>query len=149
MSPSGDQDKQFDELLGRHVRRSIRDDAPLDCPAADALAAYHDRSLSPEEMSFWKEHIASCNSCQEILTHLEATDDVPLREEILDHVQQEVAFAHPAAAPRAAVLRDELAEDRAAARTASQARAESPTAISRSRSSMPRETAPPRNTFRG
>ncbi|HTF43827.1 MAG TPA: hypothetical protein VK641_08020, partial [Terriglobales bacterium] len=129
---SGDQDKQFEDLLGRHVRRSVRDDAPEDCPAADVLAAYHDRSLSPEEMGSSKQHIASCNSCQEILAQLEATDEVAVPEEMFDHVLQVVAVA-----PVAAVSRDEMAEDMAAATAAAGVRTASPISISSSRSPLP------------
>ncbi|HMI53131.1 MAG TPA: hypothetical protein VK525_16580 [Candidatus Saccharimonadales bacterium] len=142
---SGDQDKQFDELLGRHVRRSVRDDVPDGCPAADVLAAYHDCSLSPEEMSFWKQHIAACNSCQEILAQLEATGEIAAPEELFDFVQQEVVVAQ--AAPLAADPRPEMAEEMAAATAATVARAGSPISIS-SRSPLPTKAAAPRKYVR-
>jgi len=143
---SGDQEKQFDELLGRHVRRSVRDDAPEGCPAAEVLAAYHDCSLSPEEMSSWKQHIASCNSCQEILTQLEATDEVAAPEELFDFIQQEVVVAQ--AAPLAADPRREMAEEMAAATAATVARAGSPISISSSRSPLPATAAAPKKYLR-
>src|SRR5271154_5828974 len=46
------------------------------CPDAEILAAYHERLLSNDEMNLWKEHIFSCARCQEILSHLEATEDI-------------------------------------------------------------------------
>jgi len=49
------------------------------CPGPETLAAYHERSLLPEEMNPWKEHIVGCANCQTILSHLEATDAIPLQ----------------------------------------------------------------------
>ena len=46
------------------------------CPDAEILAAYHERLLASDEMNLWKEHIFSCTRCQEILSQLEATEDV-------------------------------------------------------------------------
>jgi hypothetical protein len=71
--PSDDRDQQFDRALARHLRSASPDAA---CPDAEILAAYHERSLSLEEMAHWKAHMASCSRCQETLTLLEQTDSV-------------------------------------------------------------------------
>jgi len=71
--PSEDRDQQLDRALARHLRSASPDAA---CPDAEILAAYHERSLSLEEMAHWKTHIASCSRCQETLALLEQTDSV-------------------------------------------------------------------------
>ncbi len=71
--PSDDRDQQFDRALARHLRSASPDAA---CPDAEILAAYHERSLSLEEMAHWKAHIVSCSRCQETLALLEQTDSV-------------------------------------------------------------------------
>ena len=71
--PSDDRDQQLDRALARHLRGASLDAA---CPDAEILAAYHERSLSLEEMAHWKTHIASCSRCQETLALLEQTDSV-------------------------------------------------------------------------
>ena len=71
--PSDDRDQQFDRALARHLRNASPDAA---CPDAEILAAYHERSLSLEEMARWKAHIAACSRCQETLALLERTDSV-------------------------------------------------------------------------
>lgn len=71
--PSDDRDQQLDRALERHLRGASTDPA---CPDAEILAAYHERSLSHEEMAHWKTHIASCSRCQETLALLEQTDSV-------------------------------------------------------------------------
>jgi len=71
--PSDDRDQQFDRALARHLRSGTPDAA---CPDAEILAAYHERSLSLEEMAHWKAHIVSCSRCQETLALLEQTESV-------------------------------------------------------------------------
>jgi hypothetical protein len=71
--PSDDRDQQFDGALARHLRNASPDAA---CPDAEILAAYHERSLSLEEVAHWKAHLASCARCQETLTLLEQSDSV-------------------------------------------------------------------------
>jgi hypothetical protein len=76
-------DSIFEKALERQMRRR-----PVDgmdgaaqneaCPDAELLAAYHERSLSDEEMVLWKEHIAGCGRCQEVLAALEATEEISL-----------------------------------------------------------------------
>jgi len=89
MAPD-ERDRSFDKALARHLRadsslQDSRSPSPRDfgrageCPGPETLAAYHERSLLPEEMNSWKEHIVGCANCQTILSHLEATDAIPLQ----------------------------------------------------------------------
>src|SRR5277367_1859030 len=66
-----ERDQQFERALGRHLRNAERDAA---CPDPETLAAYHERTLSLEEMARWKEHIAGCARCQEALALLEQSE---------------------------------------------------------------------------
>src|SRR5215469_14279623 len=68
--PTDDRDRQLDRALARRLSDS-RDAA---CPDAEILAAYHERTLSLEEMAEWKEHIASCSRCQEALALVEESE---------------------------------------------------------------------------
>lgn len=88
MAPD-ERDRSFDKALTRHLRAASGSDASPNRPAGspfpsascldpEALAAYHERSLLPEEMNSAKEHIVSCAHCQAILAHLEATDSIAL-----------------------------------------------------------------------
>jgi len=69
--PSDDRDPKFERGLAHHLRQGPSQTA---CPDAETLAAYHERSLSLEELSFWKVHLNSCAACQEALALLETTD---------------------------------------------------------------------------
>src|SRR2546429_4543287 len=74
---AAEEDKKFDAVLGGFLVNDLRVRAGhLHCPESDVLAAYHDRSLLPEEMNSWKEHIVGCGRCQAILAELEATDSI-------------------------------------------------------------------------
>jgi Photosynthesis system II assembly factor YCF48 len=74
-----DRERNFEKALARNLRPDPPADAQTHaCPDAELLSAYHERSLPPEQMISWKEHIASCSRCQEVLAHLEATDEIPL-----------------------------------------------------------------------
>lgn len=85
---AAEEDKKFNAVLGGFLVNDRRVRAGyLHCPESDTLAAYHERSLLPEEMNSWKEHIVGCARCQAILAELEATDSIPLqvpeKEEVL------------------------------------------------------------------
>jgi hypothetical protein len=76
-------DSIFEKALERQMRKRPVDgidDATQSeaCPDAELLAAYHERSLSDEEMVLWKEHIASCGRCQDVLAALETTEEISL-----------------------------------------------------------------------
>lgn len=72
--PLDDRDRAFEKALARQLRRDAPDEA---CPDAEALAAYHQRSLEPEGMMRWKHHIISCVRCQDVLANLEKTEQIP------------------------------------------------------------------------
>ena len=132
-----DRERNFEKALQRHLRQGAARDASAAansqaepaspaCPDPAMLAAFHERMLSNEEMDAAKAHIAACSRCQEILAHLEATDEVvsdvvtdverekvlqlpePVlagspsqAEEVLPHAAAPAAAARPAAALKA------------------------------------------------
>ena len=76
-----DRERNFEKALARNVRHEPPAEPAFHlstCPDAELLASYHERLLAPEQMISWKEHIARCSRCQEILAHLEMTDEIPL-----------------------------------------------------------------------
>src|SRR5438046_8149918 len=76
---AAEEDKKFDAVLSGFLVGGLRVPAGnLHCPESDVLAAYHERSLLPEELNSWKEHIVGCAHCQVILAQLESTDQIPL-----------------------------------------------------------------------
>ncbi len=107
-----ERDRRFDKALSRHLRASQgATDAALQrgsCPDTETLAAYHERSLLPEELNSWKEHIVACGRCQMILAQLQSTDQIPLeaadKEEALAMKESVAAMAaqNPEALPVAA-----------------------------------------------
>jgi hypothetical protein len=68
-------ERSFEKALARRLRAKA---AAAACPDAETLAAYHERSLTAEEMGGWKQHAAACSNCQEILAQLEVTDAIPM-----------------------------------------------------------------------
>jgi hypothetical protein len=72
-----DREKQFERALTRHLSNASPDSV---CPDAEILSAYHERTLSLEEMAQWKEHIATCARCQETLAFVEQTESVSTPE---------------------------------------------------------------------
>src|ERR1700746_701620 len=72
--PAEDRDRLFEKALARHLRSGAGDDYA--CPDAETLAAYHEGSLSAQEMSAARKHFAGCVRCQEIVAQLEATQSV-------------------------------------------------------------------------
>jgi len=86
MAPD-ERDRRFDKALARHLRSAApageASSLPAlpasqggSCPDSETLAAYHERSLLPEELNSWKEHFVGCANCQNILAQLEATDEI-------------------------------------------------------------------------
>jgi len=71
--PTDDRDRQLERALARHLGKASPDAA---CPDAEILAAYHERTLSLEEMAKWKGHVAGCSRCQEALALVEQSDAV-------------------------------------------------------------------------
>jgi hypothetical protein len=97
-----DRERKFEQALQRHLRRdalgarneadaraAVPDQAAgaVECPDAAKLGAFHEDTLSNEEMKATTEHIAACSRCQQILLLLEATDEVPLPVEAEDDLK--------------------------------------------------------------
>lgn len=89
MAPD-ERDRSFDKALARHLRSAAPagEAARLPgvpasqsgaCPDSETLAAYHERSLLPEQLNSFNEHIVGCAHCQAILAQLEATDEISLQ----------------------------------------------------------------------
>src|ERR1700686_5927899 len=70
--PSDNAYPKFERALAQHLRGGS---AQASCPAPETLAAYHERNLSLEEMSQWKQHISACEACQEALALVETTEN--------------------------------------------------------------------------
>jgi hypothetical protein len=96
MAPD-ERDRNFDKALARHLRSAAPAQQASEatsrfapqgraCPDSETLAAYHERSLHPEELNAWKEHIVGCKNCQMILAQLEETDAIPLPASERDQV---------------------------------------------------------------
>lgn len=102
---AAEEDKKFDAVLGGFLVNDLRARAGnLHCPESDVLAAYHERSLLPEEMNSWKEHIVGCARCQAVLAELEATDSIPLRAS--EEASEKERALWPNSAEPAAVARE-------------------------------------------
>jgi len=85
--------RHFEKALARHLRAEPTQ--PSDCADAEILAAYHERLLAPHELAAWKEHIAGCARCQEILAQLEATDEIPVASHVEQQSDQRVLVMSP------------------------------------------------------
>jgi trimeric autotransporter adhesin len=88
-----DDDKAMDGLLRRSLARDTG--AAGDCPDADILAAYYERSLDPDEAAAYELHIARCAHCREQLAEM-----VRVGREAEAPAEQLLAAAAPSA-PRA------------------------------------------------
>ena len=112
MAPE-ERDRRFDKALARHLRSAAPAGeaarlpaAPASqggsCPDSETLAAYHERSLLPEELNSWKEHFVGCANCQNILAQLEATDEISFeaaeREEVVEKGSEPVIAVRSAEA---------------------------------------------------
>ena len=107
MAPD-ERDRSFDKALARHLRSSAPagegarpPEAPASpsaaCPDSETLAAYHERSLLPQQLNSLKEHIVGCGRCQEILAQLEATDEISLQAFQQEEVAAKEAVPVPVA----------------------------------------------------
>jgi len=98
-----DRDQLFEKALARHLCAGQSGDSV--CLDPETLAAYHERLLSPEELSAAKSHIVSCARCQQILAQLESTQEVEAKAEaqVPARVLQEEIFQ--AAAPMRHLVR--------------------------------------------
>jgi len=101
MAPD-ERDRMFDKALARHLRSAAPAGQAAEmpgafasqggaCPDPETLAAYHERSLLPEQLNSLKEHIVGCANCQTVLAHLETTDEIPLQAAQEDQVLAQTA----------------------------------------------------------
>ena len=91
--PSDDRERSFENALASHLRAGSSAGNPRSaCSDAETLAAYHERSLSPEQMASLKTHVTDCERCTQILAHLQATDEIPVAED--DMTPQATAAAN-------------------------------------------------------
>jgi Photosynthesis system II assembly factor YCF48 len=98
--PSDDRDRQLDQALARHLRRSSSDA----CPDAEILAAYHEGTLAPDELLAFNQHFADCKMCQETLAILAESDDVGTgKEEWKQQKGSDFGHAFPSAPPAAMI----------------------------------------------
>lgn len=89
-----DRDQLFERALARHLRAEGAGESL--CLDPETLAAYHERMLSPDELSSAKSHIVSCARCQEVLVQLEATQEA--------NELQEMPEVAPSVAARAELM---------------------------------------------
>src|SRR6266849_2969169 len=76
-----DRDQSFEKALEGHLRADATasgSSAHGACADAETLAAYHEGLLAPDQVASTKQHLHACARCQEILAHLQATDEIPL-----------------------------------------------------------------------
>ncbi len=110
MAPD-ERDRSFDRALARHLRSAapagqaagMPDELASQgraCPDPETLAAYHERSLLPEQLNSMKEHLVGCANCQTVLAHLETTDEIPLQAAEEDQVLVQTASAPVISASR-------------------------------------------------
>ncbi len=74
--PSDNRERSFDDALAVHLRAGAKGIPRAECSDAETLAAYHEGSLPAEQVASLKTHLTSCERCQQILTALEATDQI-------------------------------------------------------------------------
>lgn len=107
--PADDRDAKFERALEQHLRAGS---LAAGCPDEETLAAYHERSLSLEEMAHWKQHVAGCARCQEALSLVEVTEK-QLAEE---WEEQPIPVLGAAAMPHVAARRSAAKEETSAPR---------------------------------
>jgi hypothetical protein len=80
-----DDDKKFEGALAGFLHRERRDsERHVFCPEPGLLAAYYDRTLSPEEIQVARLHVEGCSRCQDVLAQLKKTEELPLVATPLD-----------------------------------------------------------------
>src|SRR5215467_1749407 len=105
-----DRDQLFEKALARHLRGD--GESPTSCLDAETLAAYHERMLSPEGFVSAKSHIVSCARCQELLAHLESSEEVAELRETSEGVPAAALMAGGAGrSPAGALQTDRLPEN--------------------------------------
>jgi hypothetical protein len=104
-------DRRREEALARRVGDALDQLAHRDadeCPDAELIAAYHEKSLQPDEIARCENHFAICGRCRKILAVLAAAVEAPLSEQEVAHLGELVAAARAPAqtsSPRAEPIR--------------------------------------------
>jgi len=75
--PSDNRERSFENALAAHLRAGAKETSLTECSDAETLAAYHEGSLAADQVVSLKTHITGCERCQQILTALEATGEIP------------------------------------------------------------------------
>jgi hypothetical protein len=74
-----DRERSFENALASHLRADGSAAAQRSaCADAELLAAFHEGSLAPEQVTLLKMHRTGCSRCQEILAQLEAMEEIPV-----------------------------------------------------------------------
>jgi len=97
-SPHKDEgrDRRREEALARRVGEALDQIARRDaaeCPDAEIIAAYHEKSLAADENARWEGHFATCARCRKVLQVLAASVDAPLDEKEVARLGKLVAVA--------------------------------------------------------
>ena len=85
-----------DEALARRMGEALDRISAAgagDCPDAELIAAYHERTLHREESAQCESHFAGCSRCRKILAVLAASVDAPLSETEVARLGELVAAA--------------------------------------------------------
>lgn len=93
--------REDDKGMGGLLRRSLAHDAANagDCPDADILAAYYERSLDADEAAGYEQHISQCTLCREHLAALiraESAVEVPAGQAVVPAAAAQGPSAKPA-----------------------------------------------------
>ena len=89
-------DRRREQALAQRVGDALdelthRDAA--ECPDAELIAAYHEKSLQSDETARWESHFAICARCRKVLQVLAASADAPLDEKEVARLGKLVAAA--------------------------------------------------------
>src|ERR1700687_1536525 len=87
-------DRRREEALARRMAEALDQLAPRDteeCPDAELIAGYHEKSLEPDEIVRWEGHFAICGRCRKILAVLAASVETPLAEIEVAHLGELIA----------------------------------------------------------
>jgi hypothetical protein len=100
-------EKRKEKAFERMLADALSAHARKDCPDAEILAAFYERSLDAAETARWRAHFAGCSRCQQALVALAASDPNPLAEEEIARLGELVAAAGAPArvAPRPRISR--------------------------------------------
>ena len=89
-------DRRREEALARRVGDALDELAhrdPVECPDAELIAAYYEKSLEAEERGRSESHFATCARCRKVLQVLAASADAPLDEKEVARLGKLVAAA--------------------------------------------------------